>query len=229
MIPTAPDELLSAIAQHDRETVERILREAPEVAGHRTPEGASLVLHSCYVRAQELAPLLLAGRPPEATEAAALGDAAALRNAIENDDDARVLRSSDGWTPLHLAAYFGHVEAVALLIDHGAPLDALSTNAIRNTPLHAAFAGANNATIVRRLIFAGADVDARGAGNITPLHLAASRGDDALCDLLISRGADPESKADDGSTPAALAERNGHFVLAQRLAMIEPPTDSPAS
>lgn len=220
MVPTAPDALLGAIRARDQVTLERLLRDDPTLVSSRAPGGETLVLHACYVGAPEMAPLLLRGRAPDACEAAALGDLATLRRVIEDDDDARVRRSSDGWTPLHLAAFFGHVDAVALLIDLGAPLDAHSTNATRNTPLHAALAGATNATIVRRLIFAGADVDARGAHHITPLHLAASRGDGVLCDLIIGRGADPHSRMEDGTTPAMLATARGHTELGERLAAL---------
>lgn len=221
MVPTAPEALLAAIRAKDQLAVMRLLDEDPTRAGMRATGGESLVLHAAYVGATDLVPMLLRGRTLDACEAAALGDVAALRAAVENDDDARVLRSSDGWTPLHLAAFFGRDEAVALLIDHGAPLDAHSTNATRNTPLHAALAGATKPSVVRRLILAGADVEARGAHNITPLHLAASRGDAALCDLLITRGADPQAVMEDGTTPAALATARGFAELGDHLAMQE--------
>ncbi|MCA2990878.1 ankyrin repeat domain-containing protein [Gemmatimonas sp.] len=220
MIPVAPESLLAAIRANDQLAVVRLLDEDASRAGMRASGGESLVLHAAYVGALALVPLLLRGRPLDACEAAALGDVAALRAAIENDDDARVRRSSDGWTPLHLAAFFGRDDAVALLIDHGAPLDAHATNATRNTPLHAALAGAARPGIVRRLILAGADVEARGAGNITPLHLAASRGDEALCDLLLARGADPLASMEDGTTPGALATARGFGALGDRLAML---------
>ncbi len=218
MVPTAPEPLITAIRGHDRLAIERLLAEDPARAGMRGPGGESLVLFACYVGAPDLSPAFLRGRALDACEAAALGDVPALRAAIENDDDARVRRSSDGWTPLHLACFFGRDDAVALLIDHGAPLDAHSTNATRNTPIHAALAGATKASVVRRLVFAGADVEARGAQNITPLHLAASRGDGALCDLLISRGADPHALMEDGTTPAMLATARGFPELGAKLA-----------
>lgn len=221
MVPIAPEALLTAIRAKDQLAVMRLLDEEPARAGMRATGGESLVLHAAYVGATDLVPMLLRGRTLDACEAAALGDIAALRSAIESDDDARVLRSSDGWTPLHLAAFFGRDEAVALLIDHGAPLDAHSTNATRNTPLHAALAGATKASVVRRLILAGADVEARGAHNITPLHLAASRGDGALCDLLVTRGADPQAVMEDGTTPAMLATARGFAELGEQLAMRE--------
>jgi ankyrin repeat protein len=221
MVPTAPETLLAAIRAKDQLAVMRLLDEDPSRATMRATGGESLVLHAAYVGATDLVPMLLRGRSLDACEAAALGEVAALRTAIENDDDARVLRSSDGWTPLHLAAFFGRDDAVALLIDHAAPLDAHSTNATRNTPLHAALAGATKASVVRRLILAGADVEARGAHGITPLHLAASRGDGALCELLIARGADPQAAMDDGSTPGALATARGFAELGDHLAMLE--------
>ena len=217
MVPTAPEPLLAAIRARDEATITRLLQADPSLAATRAPGGESLVLHCCYVGVPALAPLVRQPHGFDAWEAAALGDVPTLRRCIEEDDDARVRRSSDGWTPLHLAAFFGRDDAVTLLIDHGAPLDALSTNATRNTPLHAALAGALSPVIVRRLVFAGADVTARGAHHVTPLHLAASRGDGALCDLLIARGADVQATMEDGATPAQLAATRGYPVLAERL------------
>lgn len=220
---TAPAPLLAAIRGRDAAGIAELLAETPALALARATGGESLVLHACYLGATELVPLLLAGRALDACEAAALGEVDALRRVLEEDDDARVRRSSDGWTPLHLAAFFGREEAAALLIDHGAPLDGHSTNATRNTPLHAALAGALNPALVRRLVFAGADVTARAAHAVTPLHLAASRGDGALCDLLLARGADPHAPMDDGTTPAQMATARGFGALGERLAALARP------
>jgi len=218
MVRTAPDALLMAIRAQDRRTITAMISTDPSLVMARAAGGESLVLHACYHGAPELAGLLHAGRAIDACEAAALGDVTALRACLEQDDDARVHRSSDGWTPLHLAAFFGRDDAVTLLIDHGAPLDANSTNALRNSPLHAALAGNTLPVLVRRLVFTGADVTARDASGNTPLHLAASRGDEPLCDLLIARGADPQARSDDQSTPALLATARGFPELGARLA-----------
>jgi ankyrin repeat protein len=217
---TAPAPLLDAMRRRNARQVAELLAADPALALARAAGGETLVLHACYLGAPELVPVLLAGRAPDACEAAALGDVAALRTALEEDDDARVRRSSDGWTPLHLAAFFGRDEAAALLIDHGAPINGHATNATRNTPLHAALAGAVSATLVRRLVMAGASVTARDAHGATPLHLAASRGAEPLCDLLLARGADPGARTAEGATPGQMATDRGFPALGERL---EPP------
>lgn len=219
-MPVASDALLSGIRSRDRDTVIQLLGSDPGARSLTGPSGESLVLHACYVGASVLAPTLLGQRALDAAEAAALGDISALDTALTNDADSISRRTPDGWTPLHLACFFGKESAAALLIDSGAPLDALSTNATRNTPLHAAIAGACVHALVKRLVLAGADVAALGEAGITPLHVAASRGDGALCDLLIARGAKPHATMTDGTTPAQLATARGHTELAAKLIAI---------
>jgi ankyrin repeat protein len=217
VLPRATDQMLDAVRARDEMALRRLIAADPSQLQCGGPGGETLVLHACYLGAPELAELLRGDRPYDACEAAALGDLTALNEALDRDADLISRRSSDGWTPLHLAGFFGRDACAAYLIDNGAPLDALSTNAIRNTPLHAALAGATNPTVVRRLIFAGADVDARGESGVRPLHLAASRGDQALCDLLLARDAEPMPLMDDGTTPADLAEKRGFPELAAKL------------
>jgi ankyrin repeat protein len=77
-----------------------------------------------------------------------------------------------------------------------------------------------SATLVRRLVMAGASVTARDAHGATPLHLAASRGAEPLCDLLLARGADPGARTAEGATPGQMATDRGFPALGERL---EPP------
>jgi ankyrin repeat protein len=151
-------------------------------------------------------PLLAAVYRGKADEvAAARGGAAAAQ------------RSPDGWPPLHLAAHFGQGNAVDALLEARADVHARSTNAERNTALHAALAGRASARIVSRLLGRGADVNARAAGQHTALHEAAFRGNLELAQLLLAHGADATVRNDGGHTPLDLAQAQGHAMLARRL------------
>lgn len=128
--------------------------------------------------------------------------------------------TADGWTPLHLAAFHGDAEQVAMLLSTGASPLALSRNTMANTPLHAAIAGAESDLVVRALLAGGASAVLAAGGGATPLHLAASRGNRALCELLLAHGADPRATMDDGKRPDAIAADRGHAAVAAWLASL---------
>ncbi|HET9004728.1 MAG TPA: ankyrin repeat domain-containing protein [Gemmatimonadaceae bacterium] len=132
--------------------------------------------------------------------------------------DNRLTRTfdADGWTPLHLAAHYGHAKTVELLLHNNAPVDLRSTNAMTNTALHAALAG-RQTRIAKILLDAGADANARQHGGWTPLHSAAASGDRDAIDLLIARGAKPELANDAGVTPAAFAREKGKPEIAEYI------------
>jgi hypothetical protein len=79
--------------------------------------------------------------------------------------------AESGWTALHLAAHYGQMEVVKVLIRAGADLNVLSKNGEANTPLMAAVAG-GQVPIVRLLVKSGADplkTDANGKLNALKL------------------------------------------------------------
>ena len=90
------------------------------------------------------------------------GDDARLRQLLAQESKLDVFEAAaDGWTPLHLAAFFGRADAVDVLLAAGADVRALSRNHEGNMPLHAALAGRGvgristtllaRAAVVRRL------------------------------------------------------------------------------
>ncbi|EMO29581.1 ankyrin repeat protein [Leptospira interrogans serovar Bataviae str. HAI135] len=85
--------------------------------------------------------------------------------------------STDGWSALHLASYFGHLEIAKFLIFSGADLNLTSKSKLSygNTALHSAVATGKK-EIVELLLEKGADPNSfQNPGEITPLHIAASR------------------------------------------------------
>ncbi|XP_011560093.3 ankyrin repeat domain-containing protein 49 [Plutella xylostella] len=79
-------------------------------------------------------------------------------------------RDSDGYSPLHRAAYGNHLEALSYLLSVGAKVNL--TTEVGWTPLHSA-CNWNNYQIAARLLAAGADPAALSEGAQSPLHLAA--------------------------------------------------------
>ncbi|TRY58087.1 hypothetical protein DNTS_022728 [Danionella cerebrum] len=77
---------------------------------------------------------------------------------------------SDGYTPLHRAAYSGHDGVVCVLLKGGANLHARTTDDW--TPLHSACRW-GNVSVASHLLQWGAEVNAMTAGGLTPLQLAA--------------------------------------------------------
>jgi ankyrin repeat protein len=210
-------ELSAAIRERSLPRVEAILREAPALAAARPAGSPSPLLLAVYVNAPEILALLRPHVMLDACEAAAAGDGERLRAVLAGDAAQVHARSGDGWTPLHLAAFFGRREAVELLLARGASVSAVSGGQERNQPLHAALAGACDGTIVRALVTAGADVNAVGATGVTPLHEAAARGNAELVLFLRGAGASVTATLDDGTTPAQLAAARGHAALAEEL------------
>ncbi|MDM5155210.1 ankyrin repeat domain-containing protein [Bacillus sp. DX1.1] len=120
--------------------------------------------------------------------------------------------SEDGWTPLHLAAYFGHIEIASLLLEKGATLHVKEKNRNGNTPLQAAVAN-KKISLVEFLIDRGANINVTQSGGWTSLHEATLLGDEELVKLLIEKGADISIKRDDGKTAFDIALEKEHQHL----------------
>lgn len=108
-------------------------------------------------------------------------------------------RDSDGFTPLHEAAYNGHPAVAECLVVSGADEKARSNTGW--TPLHMA-ARQGYADIVSLLLEHGAEVNDRdNKWGTTPLHEACVRGNKDVVNLLIDNGADVNATDSEGTVP----------------------------
>lgn len=108
-----------------------------------------------------------------------------------------------GWTPLHIAAEWGNLEATALFVARGANANLASADG--STSLHvAAHCSRVYKRLIRVLIDAGINNDAVNDAGQTALHILCERNgrySKAGIRLLISRGADVDVKDHSGRQP----------------------------
>ncbi len=151
-------------------------------------------------------------------DAAAVGDTEALGRALGRSTKRANAYSADGFSPLHLAAYFGRTDAAALLLDRGANIEARSSNAaLRDvTPLHSAAAGQQTQVAIL-LLDRGADPNATQPGGWTPLHQAAASGNLVLCKALLKHGAKRAPVSDDRFRPLDFAIEGKHAEIVRLL------------
>jgi hypothetical protein len=147
----------------------------------------------------------------ELLDAARNGDTARVRELLRKGANANA-KDRGGWTPLHWAAFWGHVDVAKLLLEHGADVNARDEDS--RTPLHVAAAG-GHAEVARLLLERGADANARGKDGWTPLHYAASYGHADVARLLLDHGADPSIRDKDGRTPLDIARATRHKEVAR--------------
>ena len=194
----------------------------PALVEVRDPQGVSALLWSVYagqpmVRDYLLAQLAARGILLDLFEAAAVGDVLRIEDILTADPGASHSFTADGWTAIHLGAAFGIPDAVDMLLQHGAQVDAISRNAQRNQPLHAAVALSRNAETVRLLLAHGADPNATQVGGFTPLFSAATANRRDLAAMLIESGARAHHRCDHEKTAADFARERGHTELADWL------------
>lgn len=112
------------------------------------------------------------------SEAAFTGDIATMKQALAGGADPNTRDPQSGGTLLATAALMGHTEIVALLLEHGADINARSQDG--GTPLHAA-AFLGHAETVKLLLEKGADTTLRSNMGGTPV-------DGAKLNWMITKG-----------------------------------------
>jgi len=212
------DKAFEAVRSGDVNGLAVLLASDRSLAAARSPSGVSILLTACYHRRMDLVEMLLASaQPMDIFEASAVpGGTEQGAALLDADPGLAQAFSADGFTPLHLAAYFGQEAMARILLDRGADPDAVSRNPMALRPLHSASVS-RALGIVTRLLDQGAEVNAKQHGGWTPLHAAAFNGDLPMAEHLVACGADPSLASDDGKTPLDVAVEKGHEPLADWL------------
>ena len=201
---------IDAIKAGEYERVKAMVSADPTLIDAHSRTGESAILTAVYHRQKEIVNLLVArGVAMSVFEACAAGEMERVERLIASDPAAVNSFSADGWTPLHLAAFFGHTRIAELLLTHDADVVARSRNNNGNTPLHAALAG-NHKMVAGLLIGRGGDVNATDAAGWRPLHLAAANNNIDAIKALVAQGADVGAGNGEGRTALSLAQEKNH-------------------
>src|SRR5476651_774775 len=186
---------IDAIKAGEFERVKAMVSADPTLIDARSRTGDSAILTAVYHRQKEIVNLLVArGATMSIFEACAAGEVERVERLLQESASGAVGApgindySADGWTPLHLAAFFGHAKIAELLIAHQADVTARSRGTNGNTPLHAALAG-NHKFVAGVLIAHGADVHELNGEAKTPLSLATEKNHREAAALLRRYGA----------------------------------------
>ncbi len=217
---TSQESLLEAVKKGDAETVESLLRAEPSLTGARMENGTSAILLAVYCGRAALVEIFERfGAALDIFEASAAGRLDLVKEWFTRAPALVNAFAPDGFTPLGLACFFGHLPIAEFLLDSGAKVDQSSNNPTKVAPIHSA-AASRNAAILRLLLDRGADPNARQDSGFVPLHSAAANDDRESAALLLDRGADRNAKADSGKTPGDFARDRGHAGMADWLSAL---------
>ena len=133
-----------------------------------------------------------------------------LRALLDCGGDVNLLAAS-GESPLHIACKFGHAGCVQILTERGANVDLQHDEIGGDTPLlttvasYTPYTATDYLTIAKILISKGCDVDLPDGVGLAPIHVAVTKSDTKLTELLIEAGADLNVKTNHVDTPLVKA------------------------
>jgi uncharacterized protein len=153
------------------------------------------ILQAIYRGDRQEAERLAQGRDLDVFESAALGVTNRVRELVDEDPSLANAFGDDGFHPLGLACFFGHLDTARLLLERGADVNALSKNEhIQTAALHAAAAaeGKDESTryeLVKLALEHGADPNLPQGGGFRAIDAARQNGDERVEQLLVEHGA----------------------------------------
>lgn len=211
------EKFIESVKSGDHQLVGRMLDRNPALVNLVDKNGTSAVLLAMYYGHPQLAEVLVGrGANLDIFEAAAVGKTARVADQLKEQPELANAYSADGYQPLGLACFFGHLETARLLLDRGSEVNSASTNPMRVMPLHSA-AASRQLEIARMLMEHGAEVNARQADEFTPLHAAAQNGQLEMAEQFLTYGAEVNARNAAGQTALSIAIQNGQEEIADFL------------
>jgi len=203
------DDLIWAVITRNLDSIQHILKQEPIAINQKNMHGNLALNQAIRAGYDEVVELLLAkslwnldvnakdnrGFAP-IHEAALQNNVKLIKALIERGADVNSGKTEKNGTPLHFAIYSEHYEVADCLLDHGADVNATCDN------------------------FIDSKIEYH---ELTPLHLAAIRGDIPCIALLSYFGADREQKVKEGLTPVELLSKfhtNASFSRDQNSSLI---------
>jgi ankyrin repeat protein len=155
------------------------------------------VLQAIYRGDREEAERLASEKELDVFEASALGRTDRVRELLDGDPSLVNAYGGDGFHPVGLASFFGHVDTARLLYERGADANQVARNEhIQTAAIHAAAAAegkdeAMRYELVELALDHGADPNLEQGGGFRAIDAARQNGDSAVERLLLERGARP--------------------------------------
>ena len=216
-------ELFDAIRENNQDKAAQLIAANPALAHARNQAGVSALMQARYGFRPEIVELLRhAVGELDVFEAATLGDVPRLHALLANDPGLAKSFSSDGFTALQLAAFFGQPASVEALLQYAPDVNAVSHNPMKVAVINAA-AASRNLEIVKLVLAAGANPNAQQQAGYAALHEAAANNNVELAKALLNAGADPGVRTDAGLTAADMAKDKDHTEITEMLQARKPP------
>jgi uncharacterized protein len=155
------------------------------------------VLQAIYRGDRDEAERLAAGKELDVFEASALGRTERVRELVDADRSLVNAYGDDGFHPVGLASFFGHVDTARLLFERGADANQIARNEhIQTAAIHAAAAAEGKEEdvryeLVKLALDHGADPNLEQGGGFRAIDAARQNGDTRVEQLLLERGASP--------------------------------------